>query len=129
MRIKIRLNKQRKVRKFRVSNAVKKNCTRPRLSIFRTAKNFYAQLIDDQEGKTIVSAGSLDKDFKALGLSGGNCEGAAALGKILAEKAVAAGVKQAAFDRKGFKYHGRVKSFADAVRDNGLDMGPKGDEE
>ncbi len=116
------------MRSYRVSNAVKKNSTRPRLTVFRSARHFYAQIIDDEQRRTIVSVGSMDKDMREQGVHGGNCEGAAVLGKALAEKAVAAGVKQVAFDRNGFKYHGRVKTFADAARDAGLDIGPKGEE-
>lgn len=129
MRIKKRLNKQRQVRKFRVTNAVKKVSTRKRLSVFRSAKHIYAQVIDDEERKTIVSAGTMDKAYKALSKSGGNCEAAAVIGKMVAEKAVAAGVTEVAFDRGGHKYHGRVKALADAARDAGLDIGAKPVEE
>lgn len=129
MRIKKRLNRQRQIRKFRVTNAVKKVSTRKRLSVFRSAKHIYAQVIDDEEHKTVVSAGTMDKAYKALGKSGGNCEAAAMIGKMVAEKAVAAGVTEVAFDRGGHKYHGRVKALADAARDAGLDIGAKPVEE
>lgn len=125
MRKQKRLNKQRDIRKFRVTNAVKKHSTRARLSVFRTARHIYAQLIDDNVHKTIVSAGTMDKAYKELGKTGGNCEAAAIIGKMVAEKAVAAGVTEAAFDRSGHKYHGRVKALADAARDAGLDLGAK----
>lgn len=115
------------VRKFRVTDAVKKNSVRPRLSVFRSAKHIYAQVIDDNEHKTIVSASSMDKEFKALGKSGGNCEAAQMIGKLVGERAVAAGVKSVAFDRGSHKYHGRVKALADAARDAGLDIGAKGE--
>ena len=120
-----RLNKQREIRKFRVTNAVKKHSTRARLSVFRTARHIYAQVIDDNEHKTLASAGTMDKTYKELGKFGGNCEAAEIIGKMVAERAIAAGVTEAAFDRGGHKYHGRIKALADAARDAGLDLGAK----
>jgi ribosomal protein L18, bacterial type len=125
----IKLNKSRRTRKFRVSNAVKRYSTRPRLAIFRSNKHISAQIIDDEKGLTIASASTLDKDLRAVVGYGGNCAAAAKVGESVAKKAVAAGVVQVAFDRRGFKYHGRVKSLADAARDSGLDIGGKGDSE
>lgn len=126
MRKQIKLNKQRTIRKFRVSNAVKENSTRPRLTVFRTARHFYAQIIDDEAHKTLASANSLDKEFQALGIYSGNCTASAELGKMIAKHALAAGVTKVALDRNGHKYHGRIKAFADAARDAGLDIGGKG---
>ncbi len=128
MRTQLRINKQRKTRKFRVSNAVKKNSTRPRMCVFRSARHISVQIVDDQVGKTLASASTYEKDFRAANKNGGNVEAAAIVGKTVAERALAAGVSAVAFDRKGYKYHGRVKALADAARDAGLDIGGKGDE-
>ena len=129
MKKQIKLNKSRKTRKFRVSNAVKKYSTRPRLVVFRSHKHISAQVIDDEKGLTIASAGTQDKDLRSGIAYGGNCDAATKIGEAIAKKAVAAGIEQVAFDRRGYKYHGRVKSLADAARDNGLDIGGKGDTE
>ncbi len=90
---------------------------RPRLSVFRSNKGIYAQVIDDTTGKTLASASSLSKDFSA---NGNKCEQSKAVGKALAEKALAAGVSQVVFDRNGYLYHGRVKSLAEGARESGL---------
>lgn len=129
MRKQKRLNRQRQVRKFRVTNAVKRHTDRLRLSVFRSAKHIYAQVIDDQVHKTVVAASSVEKAFKDLGKSGGNCEGAAIVGRMIAERAKAANITEAAYDRSGHLYHGRVKALADAARDAGLDLGAKAVEE
>ncbi|MCC3304630.1 50S ribosomal protein L18 [Sneathiella sp. HT1-7] len=92
---------------------------RPRLSVHRTLQQIYVQVIDDAAGKTIASASSLEKDLRSK-LKGGNKEAAAAIGKLIAERAIKAGVKEVAFDRGGYKYHGRVKALADAAREGGL---------
>ncbi|MDF2367890.1 50S ribosomal protein L18 [Sneathiella sp.] len=92
---------------------------RPRLSVHRTLQQIYVQVIDDAAGKTIASASSLEKDLRGK-LKGGNKEAAAAIGKLIAERAIKAGVKEVAFDRGGYKYHGRVKALADAAREGGL---------
>ena len=126
MKKQIKLNKSRKTRKFRVSNAVKKYSTRPRLVVFRSHKHISAQVIDDEKGVTLASASTLDKEFRSSVGYGGNCDAAAKIGEAVAKKAVAAGVVQVAFDRRGYKYHGRIKLLADAARDNGLDIGGKG---
>ncbi|MGL4944366.1 MAG: 50S ribosomal protein L18 [Thermoguttaceae bacterium] len=118
-----RLNKRRIRRAFRVSNHVKRYSTRPRLCVFRSNKHITAQIIDDATGKTLISAGTTDKALRGGIKVGGNCEAAVAVGVALAQKAVAAGIKQVAFDRHGYKYHGRVKALADAARKGGLDMG------
>lgn len=124
-----RLNKQRITRKYRVSNAVKRHATRPRLCVYRSDKHIYAQVIDDDKRITVASASTNDKDFKSEGLYGGNKTAAAIIGKALAEKALSAGVTKVAFDRKGHKYHGRIKALADAARDAGLEIGSKGEAE
>lgn len=93
---------------------------KPRLSVYRSLNHIYAQVIDDIAGRTLASAGTRDKDITALKSGGGNAAAAALVGKKIAEKAKAAGVSKVAFDRGGFKYHGRVKALADAAREGGL---------
>jgi large subunit ribosomal protein L18 len=91
---------------------------RPRLTVFRSSKHIYAQVIDDLSGKTLASASTTEK--ASAESSGGNTAAATEVGKRLAERAVAAGVASVVFDRNGFKYHGRVKGLADGARENGL---------
>jgi len=118
------INRQRSNRAYRVSNQVKRySSDRPRLCVFRSNSHIYAQIIDDEQGKTIVSAGTLDKELKSSNPNGGNCAAAEAVGTAVATKALAAGVTKVAFDRHGFKYHGRVKALAEAARIAGLDIG------
>ena len=93
---------------------------RPRLSVFRSGKHIYAQIIDDAQGKTLAAASTLDKDLKAGGTLGSNKAGAEAVGKLVAERALAAGVSAVVFDRGSYLYHGRVKALADAAREGGL---------
>ena len=121
------VNRQRRNRAYRVSNAVKRYSDRPRLCVFRSNSHIYAQIIDDEQGKTLASAGTLDKDVKKDVKNGGNCAAAERVGAALAAKAIAAGVTKVAFDRHGFKYHGRVKALADAARGAGLDLGAAGE--
>jgi large subunit ribosomal protein L18 len=97
--------------------------TRPRLSVFRSSCHIYAQIIDDAKGKTLAAASSIDKEARAGGLKGGsNKESAVAVGKLIASRALAAGVKSVVFDRGGYIFHGRVKALADAAREGGLDF-------
>jgi len=108
-------------RRRRVRTALKaRSAGRPRLTVHRTGKHIYAQLIDDAAGKTIAAASSLDKDVKVK--SGANADAAAAVGKALAAKAKKAGVDKVVFDRGGFLFHGRVKALADAAREGGLEF-------
>jgi large subunit ribosomal protein L18 len=93
---------------------------RPRLSVHRSGKHIYAQVIDDAEGKTLASASTLEKDARAK--SGANAEAAAEVGKRLAAAAKKAGVTQVVFDRGGFLFHGRVKALAEAAREGGLEF-------
>ena len=93
---------------------------RPRLSVFRSHRNLACQIIDDDNGKTLVAVGTKDKDVQGSVKYGGNKAAAQAVGKLLAEKAIAAGIKQVAFDRGHYKYHGRVAALADAAREAGL---------
>ncbi|ODN42803.1 50S ribosomal protein L18 [Piscirickettsia litoralis] len=91
-----------------------------RLSIHRTPRHTYAQVIDAESGRVLAAASTVEKSYKEAGKSTGNVAAAGEIGKLVAERAVAAGVTQVAFDRSGFKYHGRVKALADAARANGL---------
>jgi large subunit ribosomal protein L18 len=108
-------------RRERIKRGIRKRLTgsaeRPRLSVYRSNKGIYAQIIDDNSGITIVSASSLSKDFVA---NGNKSDHSKAVGKSVAEKALAAGVSQVVFDRNGYLYHGRVKSLAEGAREAGL---------
>jgi large subunit ribosomal protein L18 len=95
---------------------------RLRLSVFRSSKNISAQLIDDVKGVTIAAASTLDEAFKKSGKKGSAKEGAAAIGKLIAERALAKGQKSVVFDRGRYIFHGRVKALADAARESGLDF-------
>ena len=96
--------------------------SRARLSVFRSSKHIYAQVIDDVKGETLASASSLEKDMRDSLKTGANIEAAKAVGKRLAERAAAKGVKDVVFDRGGYLYHGRVKALADAAREGGLNF-------
>jgi large subunit ribosomal protein L18 len=93
---------------------------RPRLSVFRSGKHIYAQVIDDAQGRTLAAASSLDRGLKAELKTGADKSAAAAVGKLVAERALAAGVSAVVFDRGAYLYHGRVKALADAAREGGL---------
>ena len=110
----------RKVRQRRVRRKVRGTLERPRLSVFRSAKHIYAQIIDDTANHVLVTASSLSKDFRATGQSGGNVAGATLVGQLVAEKALQHGVQQVVFDRNGFLYHGRIKAVALGAREKGL---------
>jgi large subunit ribosomal protein L18 len=117
-------NKQRKrIRRHRrVRKKVFGTEQRPRLVVFRSLKHTYAQIIDDSVSRTLAAASTAQADVqKELGQAGtGGCAGASVVGKRLAEKALAHGIKKIVFDRGGYKYHGRIKALADAARENGL---------
>jgi large subunit ribosomal protein L18 len=108
-------------RRDRIKKGIRKRLSgsteRPRLSVYRSNKGIYAQIIDDVTGKTLVSASSLAKDFAATGTK---IDQSVAVGKTVAEKAIAAGIKEVVFDRNGYLYHGRVKSLAEGAREGGL---------
>jgi large subunit ribosomal protein L18 len=93
---------------------------RPRLSVFRSGKHIYAQVIDDRKGTTLASASSLDEDVKGKLKTGANKDAAAEVGKLIAERAIKAGVKEVVFDRGGYIYHGRIAALATAAREGGL---------
>jgi large subunit ribosomal protein L18 len=108
-------------RKARVRRAIKAAANgRPRLSVHRTNKQIYAQIIDDEKGVTLASASSLEGELKGSIKSGANVEAAAAIGKVIAERAVKVGVTEVVFDRGAYIYHGRVKALAEAAREGGL---------
>jgi len=93
---------------------------RPRLSVFRSGKNIYAQVIDDAQGRTLAAASTLDGTLRAQLKTGADKAAATAVGKLVAERALAAGVKEVVFDRGAYFFHGRVKALADAAREGGL---------
>ncbi len=111
-------NRQKRHR--RVRKKISGTAQRPRLNVYRSLSNFYAQLIDDTTGKIIVSVSTLNKELKSSNNYGGNKEAAKVLGKVFAEAASKANIKECVFDRGGYLYHGRVKEFAEAAREGGL---------
>ena len=114
-------NNTRLRRKKRVRKKIRGITERPRLSVFRSARHIYAQIIDDSTGKTLVAASSLSKELVAkTGRRGGNKEGAAYVGAEVADRALKLGIQAVVFDRNGFLYHGRVKVLSEAARDHGL---------
>ena len=113
-------NERRERIRFRIRKTVSGTEQRPRLAVFRSNKEIYAQLIDDVSGKTITAASSRDKGIDTSKVN--KSEAAKMVGKAIAEKAKAVGIEKVAFDRSGFKYHGRVKALADAAREHGLQL-------
>ena len=114
---KVDTNKQRLRRHKRVRAKISGTAARPRLNVFRSNANIYAQIIDDENGVTLLSASTLDKDFSGYG---GNREAAKAVGTMIAKKAAEKGITEVVFDRGGYVYPGRVKELADAAREGGL---------
>lgn len=113
-------NKINNRRKIKVRRQIRKVAgDRPRLSVFRSSKHIYAQIIDDKQGRTLAAASSKDKDFDGKGC---NKEAASSVGKLIASRAKAAGVEAVVFDRGGYIYHGRVKALAEAAREAGLNF-------
>ena len=110
-------NAQRIKRHKRVRSKVSGTAAAPRLNVFRSEANIYAQIIDDVEGKTLVSASSLDKEIEGYG---GNVAAATAVGKLVAERAKAKGIENVVFDLGGYLYHGRVQALAEGAREGGL---------
>lgn len=108
-------------RKQRVRTRIRRRINdRPRLSVFRSGKNIYAQVIDDRGGNTVVAASTLDKEVRGTMKSGANRDAAAAVGKLVAERAVSKGLSEVVFDRGAYLFHGRIKALADAAREAGL---------
>ncbi len=112
-----KLSRLRRARKAR-ARISRKGATR--LNVFRSPRHIYAQVIDDTGGRVIASASTIDKDIRSSVKNGGNIDAAKVVGQKIAEKAKAAGIEQVAFDRSGFRYHGRIKALAEAARENGL---------
>jgi large subunit ribosomal protein L18 len=106
----------------RVRRRVVGTTSRPRLCVYRSLGHIYAQVIDDQGGRTLVSASSLDKLTRGQTKGGGNVAAAKVVGKVIAERARAAGIQQVVFDRGGYKYHGRIQALANAAREAGLNF-------
>ena len=117
---KVDRNEVRKARHLRVRKNLSGSTSTPRLNVFRSNGNIFAQIIDDTKGETLVSASSIDKDLKLE--NGGNIEAAKKVGELLAKRAKAKKIKKVTFDRGGYLYHGRVKALADEARSNGLEF-------
>ena len=115
-----RIGKQRRRRRFRVRNRIKRDSIRPRLSVFRSHRHMYAQIIDDRAGRTLVSANTLEGPLQGEASFAGNKSAAAAVGKAIAQRALEAGIREVVLDRREYKYHGRVAALADAARETGL---------
>lgn len=107
-------------RKKRIRKKISGTAARPRLCVFKSLKNMYAQLVDDESGKVLTGVSTLTGDLKAELKYGGNVGSAKKVGETIAKKALAMGIKEILFDRNGFKYHGRVKALADGAREGGL---------
>jgi large subunit ribosomal protein L18 len=114
--------RQRQRRQHRVRRFIRGTAERPRLTVFRTHKHIYAQVIDDAAGRTLASASSMDKQIRQGVGFGGNRQAAEAIGRAVAERAKAVGVSKVCFDRGAFRYHGRVAALADAARAAGLEF-------
>lgn len=117
MLLKVDKKKSRTKRHMRIRNRLSGTAQRPRLSVFRSLAQIYAQIIDDEKGITIVAASSLEKDFEG---NGGNIAGAKKVGAAIAKKALEKGITEVVFDRGGYIYHGRIAALADAAREGGL---------
>ena len=113
-------NKIRSKKHLRIRKNLSGTAERPRLNVFRSSKHIYAQIINDVDGTTLVSASTLDASFK--GKNGGNIEAATAVGKLIAERAKEKGIDTVIFDRGGYIYHGRVKALAEGAREAGLNF-------
>ena len=117
------LAKQNQRRQYRVRNRIVRDAHgRPRLSIFRSNRHMYAQIIDDAAGKTLVAASTVEAEIAGPGGVGSDTDSAGQVGKLIAERAVKLGISQVVFDRGSFRYHGRVAALADAAREAGLDF-------
>ncbi len=118
-----RLAKQHQRREYRVRNRVVRDAHgRPRLSVFRSNRHMYAQIIDDSAGRTLVAASTVDSEIAGPGGVGSDAKAAGKVGKLIAERAGKLGISQVVFDRGSFRYHGRVAALADAAREAGLDF-------
>ncbi|MSR57727.1 MAG: 50S ribosomal protein L18 [Planctomycetaceae bacterium] len=122
MKIDKRINKQRQVRAWRVRKRVRGSTVRPRLTVFRSNKHIYAQIVDDHAGHSLVAASTAEAGICPKGANGGNKTAAVKVGQTLAARALEKGIKLVAFDRGRYRYHGRVAALADAARDGGLEF-------
>jgi large subunit ribosomal protein L18 len=113
-------NQKRKKRHLRVRKKLFGTALRPRLNVFRSSKNIYAQLIDDEAGVTLVSASTVEKEYQGAG--GGTVDAAKSVGELIAKRAIEKGYNKVVFDRGGYLYHGRVQALADGAREGGLDF-------
>jgi large subunit ribosomal protein L18 len=114
------VKREARLRRARKARAHIRRLGRPRLTVFRSGRHIYAQIINSEDGSVVAAASTVQKELKAGLKSTSNKEAAAAVGKAIAEKAAEAGIKEVAFDRSGYRYHGRVKELADAAREVGL---------
>lgn len=115
-------NKARLKRHLRVRKKIEGTTERPRLNVFRSSKHIYAQIIDDVQGVTLVSASTVDKEIRDQVEKGGNADAAKKVGELIANRAKEKGIEHVVFDRGGYLYHGRVQALADAAREAGLDF-------
>ncbi|MCL6516884.1 50S ribosomal protein L18 [Alicyclobacillus sp.] len=115
-------NLARKRRHLRVRKRIEGTPARPRLNVYRSNKHIYAQVIDDEHGRTVVSASTLDKELREAVANGATVEAARKVGELVAKRALEKGVKSVVFDRGGYLYHGRVRALADAAREAGLEF-------
>ncbi|MBN2719776.1 MAG: 50S ribosomal protein L18 [Proteobacteria bacterium] len=113
-------NRARQARKRRIRGKLRGTAQQPRLAIFRSARHIYAQIIDDDLGHVLASASTLEKELRGSLKTGGNEDAAKEVGKLIAERAVRQNIEMVAFDRGGFKFHGRLKALAEAAREGGL---------
>lgn len=121
MKLQKRIGLQQQRRAFRVRNRVRAS-GRVRLTVFKSGKHIYAQIIDDEAGKTLVSASTGEATFRSSAKSGSTVEAATEIGKLVAERAKEKGISEVAFDRGSYRYHGRIEALADAAREAGLDF-------
>ena len=122
MHKRVKRNEVRKVKHVRVRRKISGTAEKPRLNVFRSLKNVYAQIIDDTTGTTLVSASSLDKDLRETIPNSGNTEACKVVGAAVAKKAMEKGITQVVFDRGGYIYHGRIAALAEAAREAGLEF-------
>ena len=121
MKAQKRLTKRKIRRTFRVGNRIRRDAHgRPRLSVFKSNKHIYAQIIDDAEGKTLVAASTVESSVVGAGKAGSTCDLASKVGQLIGERAKEKGISQVVFDRGGSRYHGRIAALADAARQHGL---------
>jgi large subunit ribosomal protein L18 len=122
MKLTKRISRQRQVRAWRVRKRVRGTAERPRLTVFRSNKHIYAQIVDDQRGCSLAAASTVEDEICPGGKGGGNKSAAVKVGQRLAARALEKGIKQVAFDRGRYRYHGRIAALADAAREGGLEF-------